>query len=129
MSKLLIAAYSTHSCLVQGTDVNSITILYITTLTTDVKPEVFLAGGQQKVKLKQHSAAVLSRAIAASVPTYVLSVNWSSEFIHGALQGVPHLSSSCIHSNSLQMDSDVTTGRIIRSGGFRKDDTNCNYSA
>lgn len=72
----------------------------------------YLAAGAEKVPLKQHSSEVLQAALAADIPTHIASVNWSADLIWGALQNTSHAERLVVHSNTLEVMSGTTTGRI-----------------
>ena len=73
-----------------------------------------LAVGREKVRLKQHSSEVLQATLAAGISTHIVSVNWSSDLIRGALQSASLAEGLMVHSNSLEAEAGFTTGRVSK---------------
>lgn len=69
------------------------------------------AGAKQLVKVRDHAQQVLLSNIEN---VFILSVNWSKDWILGALQPLPLLPSSIL-SNDLVFDKGISTGQIVPS--------------
>ena len=78
------------------------------------RPQIYLAAGLTRVPLKENSAQVLQASVAAGTPTHIASVNWSSDLIWGALQTALLAEPLTVHSNSLEVESGFTTGKIAK---------------
>ncbi|CAO3693450.1 unnamed protein product [Umbelopsis ramanniana] len=69
------------------------------------------AGAKELVKVRDYAQQVLLSNIEN---VFILSVNWSKDWILGALQPLPLLPSSIL-SNDLAFDKGISTGQIIPS--------------
>ncbi|KAI9279035.1 hypothetical protein BC943DRAFT_332067 [Umbelopsis sp. AD052] len=69
------------------------------------------AGAKEMVQVRDHAQQVLLSNIEN---VFILSVNWSKDWILGALKPLPFLPSSIL-SNDLVFDQGISTGQIIPS--------------